>query len=156
MEKESRRIRSRRLNGIKKVCCREFLKISTHSAHFFRQPLKLDMLWLNSTLERHLSLGKESRRIWSRRLNGIKEVCCREFFKISTHSARFFRQPPKQDMLGLKITLDRCFNMEKESRRILSRRLNGIKKACCREFFKISTHSSCFFRQPPKQDYQRL
>src|SRR5215468_1697886 len=32
-------------------------------------------------------MGSESQRIRSRRLNGIKKVCCREFFKISTHSA---------------------------------------------------------------------
>src|SRR5580700_7429487 len=105
MGSESRRIRSRRLNGIKMVCCREFFKISTHSACFFHQPPKQDILRLNSTLEICIWTEKVSRRIRSRRLDGIKKVYCREF-KISTHSARFFRQPPKQDREMLKIILD--------------------------------------------------
>jgi hypothetical protein len=35
MGKELRRTWSRRLNCIQKVCCHEFIKISTFSVHFF-------------------------------------------------------------------------------------------------------------------------
>jgi hypothetical protein len=47
-----------------------------------------------------------------------------------------------QDTLQLNTVLGICIEMEKELRRILSRQLNGIKKVCCYDFFKISTLST--------------
>jgi hypothetical protein len=71
LEKESRRTQSRRSNGIKKVCYYEFIKLSTHSAHFFHQPPKLAIGMLNSPLDIYLKMGKGLRRMQSRQSNGI-------------------------------------------------------------------------------------
>src|SRR5580700_9449912 len=90
-------------------------------------------------------MGKESRRIRSRRLNGIKKVCCREFFKISTHSARFFRQPPKQDYRRLNTFLDACL----KSRRIRSRqpyKKMDTEKTRKRHRKDTETLNPCLFR----------
>src|SRR5580700_5925612 len=57
-----------------------------------------------------------------------KGVLSRILQNINTHSTRFFRQPLKQDRWMLNIILDVCIEMEKESKRIRSRRLNGYKK----------------------------
>jgi hypothetical protein len=98
VEKELRRVQSRRLNGIKKVHYYESIKISPYPARFFHQPRKQDTLQPNIILGVCINTEKGSRQTWPWRLNGIKKVCC-EFFKISTHSVRFFRQLPSQDEL---------------------------------------------------------
>jgi TPR repeat protein len=98
------------------------LQMSTYSARLFRQPRKRDML---------------------KRLNGCKKVSLSRILRTLTHSARFIRQLRKQDYRKLKTVSGICFPMVLELRRIRSKRLNGIKKVCCREFFKnINTLSA--------------
>jgi Sel1 repeat len=103
-----------------------FLRYINYSSSFFHQRLKRGALQLSIILQLCLVMDSESRKIWSRRLNCLKKVYCSEFFKTQAHSVHFFCQPLKLEMLKLNSNLECYTKMDSESRRILSKRLNGM------------------------------